>query len=101
MVYILKPAFPFKKEFRLECPERSFGILLACIPCSTVVEVESRNPGPLAVKGEGRRGSLSPVTEQDDAGFLNMVLGTLDVHMPERLTYPSKQADWRWRESRK
>lgn len=54
-----------------------------------------------AVKGEGRRGSLSPVTEQDDAGLLNMVLGTLDVHMPERLTYPSKQADWRWRESRK
>lgn len=36
----------------------------------------------------------SPITEQDDAGFLNIEHGTLDVHMPP------KQTDWRWREAR-
>lgn len=33
-----------------------------------------------ALKGEDRRGPLSPVSEQDNARFLNIVHDTLDVH---------------------
>lgn len=38
-----------------------------------------------ALKGEDRRGPLSIISEQDDAGFLNVVHDTLDVHISNRL----------------